>query len=93
MSKDDTMTQEWERKESPHHIACQFQVTGGLEPCDCPEDDISITKERLKRLCADLDKQAEHYAKVGGLGGVSIRVALNGVATAIRDEFLSGKRR
>ena len=19
-----------------HHIACCFQVTGGLEPCDCP---------------------------------------------------------
>lgn len=56
------------------------------------EEVISVTKERLQRLCDDLDQQAEHYGRVGGLGGVSIRVTLNGVATAIRDEFLSGKR-
>ena len=24
------------KQRQEHHIACQFQVTGGLEPCDCP---------------------------------------------------------
>ena len=39
--------------EQEHHVACCFQVTGGLEPCDCPlstvervQPELSPTEER-----------------------------------------------
>jgi len=31
-----------------HHIACCYQVTGGLEPCDCPLSDAADSGEDMK---------------------------------------------
>lgn len=49
---------------SEHHIACQFQVTGGAEPCDCKPWE---TTTQYGRAHLDLDPLVREAYKVACL--------------------------